>query len=52
MSINSGVDKDGAGHVYTGMLLIHIKEHNSTICRVVDGPYRVRQVKKRKTSII
>ena len=38
MSINRGLDKEGAVHLYNGILLSHKKEQNRIICRDVDGP--------------
>ena len=38
MSINRGMDKEDAVHLYNGILLSHKKEQNWIICRDVDGP--------------
>ena len=38
MSIDKGMDKEVAVHIYNGILLSHEKEWNLVICRDVDGP--------------
>ena len=38
MSINRGMDKEDAVHIYNGILLNYKKEGNWVICRDADGP--------------
>ena len=38
MSIDGGMDKEDVVHILNGILLIHKKEWNNTICRNMDGP--------------
>ena len=37
MSISRGMDKDDVVHIYSGILLSHIKEWNNAICNNMDG---------------
>ena len=38
MSINRGMDKEDAVHIYNGILLNHKKGQNNVIYRNMDGP--------------
>ena len=53
MSIDTGVDKEGVVHIYSGILLSHKKEWNNAICSNMDGPtdYHTKW-SQRKTNII
>ena len=53
MSINRGMDKEDAVHMYNEILLGHKKEWNNAICSNMDGPRIVilSEVRQRKTDI-
>ena len=38
VSTDSGMDKEDGEHIYSGILLSHKKEWNTTICGNMDGP--------------
>ena len=38
MSIDRGMDKEDVVHIYNGILLIHKRELNNTICSNMDVP--------------
>ena len=52
MSIERGMDEEDMVHIYSGILLGHLKEWNNAICSNMDGPrdYHTKSESGRQTS--